>query len=84
MSVFGLSIRLTINIVNFMKNDFENFLEDYFMELREIGGMPITKDNFEDLFENWLGELDTDNLIRLGDLYGNKRYLDGKAEVLDK
>jgi len=39
------------------KHTFEEFLQNEFMKLREIGGMPITKDNSEDLFENWVSNL---------------------------
>ena len=32
----------------------EKKLQDHFIEEREYGGIPIMKDNCEDLFENWL------------------------------
>lgn len=37
----------TININDEMK------LQEYFYNTREFGGIPIIKDNCEDLFENW-------------------------------
>lgn len=49
---------------------FNDFLEDRFMELDEIGGRAITKDNFEDMAENWFSQLDVDELIKYGDEYG--------------
>jgi hypothetical protein len=33
---------------------FEAFLQEHFIGMNEYGGIPIMKDNCEDLFENWL------------------------------
>ncbi len=49
---------------------FESFLGDKFFELREVGGMPITKDNWEGMFENWLNNLDGSEILQLGEEYG--------------
>lgn len=49
---------------------FQDFLEDKFMDLREIGGMPITKDNFESMSETWFENLDVQELIDFGQEYG--------------
>ena len=49
---------------------FQDFLEDKFMELREIGGMPIVKDNFESLSETWFENLEVQELIDFGQEYG--------------
>ena len=61
--------------MRYKQDTFEHFLQDYFMDLREIGGMPITKDNFEDLYEGWLENKQIDDLIALGELYGQQQYL---------
>jgi len=45
----------------------ENFLQEHFEGLDEVGGMAITKDNFEDMYESWLEGLDTQELIYLAD-----------------
>ena len=55
-----------------MKN-FEQWLEDHFIGLLEMDGMPITKDNCEDLFETWLQKLDIQELIDFGDLYADEK-----------
>ena len=60
----------------------EKFLEEKFMEEREIGGMAITKDNYESLFESWSENLDGSEWIELAQEYADKRYLDGKEEIL--
>jgi hypothetical protein len=49
---------------------FEQFLESKFDDLREIGGMPITKDNCEDLASTWFENLDVQELIDYGEEYG--------------
>ena len=52
---------------------FEYFLQDEFMDLREIGGVPIMKDNAEDMFDSWMQGLDVDEWLELGDKYGDTR-----------
>mgnify|MGYP001615681130 CR=1 FL=1 len=42
---------------------FESFLKDKFHDLREVGGTPIIKDNFEDLFSRWLEQLDGNDIM---------------------
>lgn len=49
---------------------FEEWLQDYFIGLREVGGIPIIKDNCEDLFEHWLSNKDVAEMIELGENYG--------------
>jgi len=44
-------------IFNELTDEQEEELQSIFMEQREIGGIPIIKDNCEDLFENWLESL---------------------------
>lgn len=55
-----------------MKQNFEQWLEDRFIGLREIGGMPITKDNCEDMFSGWLEQLDVQELIDFADLFADE------------
>lgn len=50
---------------------FTEFLENSFNAEREYGGIPITKENCEDLFENWLADKDHQEIIDLADLWGN-------------
>lgn len=50
----------------------ETFLEDKFSELDELGGIPIIKDNCEDLFENWCSSLDVSDMIEYADEYAEQ------------
>jgi hypothetical protein len=43
----------------------EKKLKDYFIIQKESGGIPITKDNVEDLFEPWLSQLELLEVIEL-------------------
>ena len=40
-------------------------LQEYFTDMLEYGGIPITKDNCEDLFDSWLGDL---SLLEIRDI----------------
>ena len=40
-------------------------LQDHFIGLNEYGGIPIVKDNCEDLFENWLEATDYSELQKI-------------------
>lgn len=55
-------------IVENLDVDQENKLQEYFTGLREVGGVPITKDNCEDMFDNWLGSVPLVTLEKV--LYG--------------
>lgn len=52
-----------------IKYDFEDFLAEKFVALLEIDGRSITKDNYEDMFDNWLSQLDGDEYIHYADLF---------------
>lgn len=67
-----------------MKNQtFEDFLYKYFVDLREINGVAIIKDNVEDMFDRWLQNHDIQDIIELGELYGKSQFLAGKDKVLN-
>lgn len=55
-------------------NSFEEFLQNKFINLREIGGMPITEDNCEDMFSSWLENRDISDMIDYADEYADARY----------
>lgn len=57
-----------------MKKNFEEFLQEEFMKLREVGGMAITKDNYEDLFSSWLENREIQDMVDYGDEYADSRY----------
>ena len=40
----------------------EEKLQNYFMSYGEFGGIPIVKDNCEELFENWSSSLSMENI----------------------
>lgn len=40
----------------------EKVLQEYFNNLGEYGGIPITKDNCDSLFENWSGTLSKEDI----------------------
>lgn len=52
-------------IVENLDVDQENKLQEYFVGLSEYGGIPIIKDNCEDLFENWLESVPLKTLIKV-------------------
>lgn len=65
-----------------MKNlTFESFLQEKFIGTLEYRGMPITKDNCEDLFDVWLQDLDANDMIELAEEYGKAIY---KQQEIDK
>ena len=59
-------------------NGFESWLEEKFINTNEVDGVPITKDNCEDLFSNYLTDLDTQEIIDLANKFGEERYEMGK------
>ena len=67
-----------------MVKTFEEFLEEKFMELREIGGMPITKDNYESLYSSWSEQLDTQELIDFGQEYGKYVAKETALNIVDE
>jgi len=63
---------------------FEDFLNQYFIDLGEVNGTPIIKDNVEDMFDRWLQKHDIQDIIDLGELYGKYQFLAGKEYILLK
>jgi len=67
-----------------MKTTFEDYLKEWFIGLNEYGGVPITKDNCEDLFENYLASLDGEEYIKLAEAFGRIQFLLGERTQLQK
>lgn len=67
-----------------MINTFQEFLEEKFMDLREVGGMPITKDNYESMSESWFSNLDVQEVIDFGDEYGKYVAYETASDISDK
>ncbi len=63
---------------------FNDYLLEKFIERGESGGMAITKDNVEDMFENWLEDMDTEEMMNWADLAMGKAFLEGREELLNK
>ena len=62
-----------------MKRTFEQFLEQ---EVHYKLFPEVLDDDIPDHFSDWLGEMEIDNLLEWGELYGKEQYLAGKEEVL--
>ena len=62
----------------------EDYLKDEFIGTREQGGVPIIKDNVEDMFDNWMQDLDVDQWLEWADFYASKKFAEGllKGEKL--
>lgn len=67
-----------------MIKTFEEFLQEKFMELREIGGMPITKDNYEDMYDSWSQQLDVQELIDFAEEYGKYIAKETALNIVDE
>jgi len=63
-----------------MKNEFEDYLQKEFISSNEYGGIPITKDNCEDLFEQYLENMSTDLLLAYADRFGAACKLEAVKE----
>jgi hypothetical protein len=62
--------------------NFEKWLEERFVSFRDVNGTPITKENFQEMFDAWLADMEVDNLISWADLYAKESYLRGQSEVI--
>lgn len=54
MSFERFTENLREGIIDNLSLENEKKLQDYFISMREWGGIPITKDNCEDLFEQFI------------------------------
>ena len=61
---------------------FEEWLENNYINGNEDGGVVITKDNVESMFERYLEGLDVQELLDLGDEYGREMWKVGRDEML--
>ncbi len=52
---------------------FEEFLKDHFIGMDEYGGIPIIKDNFEDLFDKYLEE-NIQEVIDLAEVWKDEEF----------
>ena len=63
---------------------FEQYIEGYFVGLNEIDGIPITKDNFEDMASRWLEKLEIEDIIKIANLYAKEEVLKAEKEGLEQ
>lgn len=61
---------------------FEEWLQEIFSDLGEIGGVPIMKDNCEDMFDGWLANHDVNEMIEHGENYGKYLRAEFEKELL--
>ncbi len=66
-----------------MKQTFEEFVEEIFSNQREIGGMAITKDNYESLSDSWWANLDITDMLDYGQMFASKCYQQGINDTLE-
>ena len=61
------NMKITITKANMEEIIEQNidFLGDYFVNLLEVGGIAITKDNYEPMFDNWLEDLTEEELTKI-------------------
>lgn len=63
------------------KNEtFEQYLERFCFDLNPM----VLDDDMPDFFDNWISNVDADQLIRLGQLYGEQQYIEGMRNMLNQ
>ena len=66
-----------------MNENFAQFLENEFIALREINGVPIIKDNYEKMFDSWLSSLDNEELINFADKAIEKNIIETQEKMME-
>jgi len=62
-----------------MKQNFEQYLMEYFVKVEPT----VLDDDIPDSFSDWLENVDMDTIFEVADLFGREKVLEGKQEVLD-
>ena len=65
------------------KINFEKWLEERFVAMNEVNGVPIIKDNFEDLFSEFINNFNSDDWFDWGTLFAKDMFVNGKQEMLN-
>lgn len=65
-------------------NTFEEFLQEKFDEHDEFDGVSITKDNCDNMFDGWVENLDVQELIDFGQMYGKYIIYETLSDIGDK
>jgi hypothetical protein len=63
---------------------FEDYLKDWFVKQNEFGGIPITKDNCENLFERYVESVETERWMELATLFGQMQFIEGETTQIKK
>ncbi len=59
---------------------FEEYLEEICFQINPT----VLDDNMSDFFDNWLGELDGEDYIKWGELYGKEMFILGELQSSKK
>jgi len=59
--------------------DFDDFLMNVFTEETNL-----LDDDIPDGFEDWIVEQDVESIMRLAELYGKQRFIEGKKSIYSK
>jgi len=63
---------------------FIDWLEEWFIETNVFVETPITKDNWEKLFELFLEKQDNEKMIEWAELFGRWQYIEGQRRMLEE
>jgi len=67
---------------------FEDRLMEILIEGNEYGGVPVTKDNCDNLYDQWIDDMDKQELMDLAEKHAQIQYVQGArdyiAEKLEK
>lgn len=61
------------------QDTFENYLQE-----RHAAQYQVPDDDMGEDFDDWLADLDVETLLQYGDLYGEKRFIAGMRETINK
>ena len=67
-----------------MNKTFEQYLQEWFIKQNEFGGIPITKDNCEDLFEQYTENLDGGQWTEFAEIWGKIQFIEGEKAQINK
>ena len=59
---------------------FEQYLERFCFDLNP----QVLDDDMPDFFDHWISNVGADQIIRLGQLYGESQYVEGMRDLLNK
>lgn len=66
-----------------MKTLHEKTFEEFLREAHTNIFESLLDDDMPDHFDNWLGELDGEDYINFGELYGSEKFNEGMQHILN-